>query len=136
MKNKLNWLEATLLVAPLVALLLVWNDLPARVPIHWNLRGEINGWGSKASLLLIPLTNIGIIVLLHILPRFDPKLGRTAGGQGRMQSVLGLIRVALAGFFAVFSWMLLAAALGHPVAGRIAPEQARALAARLEAATR
>ncbi|MFZ1220865.1 MAG: SdpI family protein [Chthoniobacterales bacterium] len=121
MRNKLNWLEAVLLIAPLVALLMVWNNLPARVPIHWNLRGEIDGWGSKASLLLIPLTNIGIIVLLHILPWFDPKLGRTAGGQGRMQSGLGIIRLALAGFFGVFFWMLIAAALGHPVAGRIVP---------------
>ena len=122
MKNKLNWLEGALLAAPLIALLVLWNDLPARVPIHWNLRGEIDGWSSKPFLLLLPLLSLGIIVLLHILPRFDPKLGRAAGGQGRMQSVLGILRFALVAFFGAIFWMQLAAALGHSVAaGRIVP---------------
>ncbi|MEY2548797.1 MAG: hypothetical protein QOD64_1379 [Verrucomicrobiota bacterium] len=122
MKNKLNWLEAALLVAPLIALLALWNDLPARVPIHWNVRGQIDGWSSKTFMLLLPLLSLGIILLLHILPRFDPKLGRAAGGQGRMQSVLGILRLALAAFFGVMFWMQLAAALGHSVAaGRIVP---------------
>jgi uncharacterized membrane protein len=122
MKNKLNWLEAALLVAPLIALLVFWNDLPARVPMHWNLRGEIDGWASKRFILFMPLFSLGIIGLLHILPRFDPKLGRAAGGPGRMQSVLGILRLALAAFWGVIFWMQLAAALGHSVAaGRIVP---------------
>jgi uncharacterized membrane protein len=122
MKNKLNWLEAALLVAPLVALLAFWNHLPARVPIHWNLRGEIDGWSSKTFILLLPLMSLGIILLLHILPRFDPKLGHAAGGQGRMQSVLGILRLVLATFFGVIFWMQLAAALGRSVAvARIVP---------------
>jgi uncharacterized membrane protein len=122
MKNKLNWLEAALLVAPLIALLAFWNHLPARVPIHWNLRGEIDGWSSKTFILLLPLISLGIILLLHILPRFDPKLGHAGGGQGRMQSVLGILRLALATFFGVIFWMQLAASLGHSVAvGRIVP---------------
>jgi uncharacterized membrane protein len=39
-----------------------------------------------------------------------------------MQSVLGILRLALAAFFGVIFWMLLAAALGHSVAaGRVVP---------------
>jgi uncharacterized membrane protein len=123
MKNKLNWLEAALLVAPLVALVLLWNDLPARVPIHWNLRGQIDGWASKPfGMLVMPLMSLGIIALLHVLPRFDPKLQRSGGAHGRMQTVLGILRLALAAFFAALFWMLIAAALGHTVAaGRIVP---------------
>ncbi len=34
MKNKLAWLEVGLLIAPFVALVVLWNQLPARVPIH------------------------------------------------------------------------------------------------------
>ena len=47
MKTKLDWLEVALLTAPLVALAIYWNDLPGRVPIHWDLRGQINGWATK-----------------------------------------------------------------------------------------
>lgn len=123
MKNKLNWLEAALLVAPLFVLVMVWDDLPARVPIHWNLQGQIDGWASKPfGMLVMPLTSLVIIALLHILPRFDPKLRRTTGAHGRMESVLGILRLALAAFFVALFSMQVAAALGHPVAsGRIVP---------------
>src|SRR5207237_8539015 len=100
MKNKLNWLEAALLVAPLPVLVTLWHESPARVPIHWNLRGQIDGWASKPfGLLVMPLASLGIIALLHVLPRFDPKLERSGGAHGRMQSVLGILRLALAAFF-------------------------------------
>lgn len=123
MKNKLNWLEAVLLVAPLLALVTLWNQLPARVPIHWNLHGQIDGWASKPfGMLVLPLISLGIIALLHVLPRFDPKLQRSGNAQGRMQSVLGILRLAYAAFFATLFSMQVAAALGHPVAvGRIVP---------------
>ena len=123
MKNKLNWLEALLLVAPLVVAAMLWNDLPARVHVHWNLRGEINGWASKpVALLGMPLINIAIIALLHVLPRFDPKLRRSGGIPGRMGRVLAIVRIALAAFFAAIFGMQIAATLGRPLpADRIVP---------------
>jgi uncharacterized membrane protein len=123
MKNKLTWLEIILLVAPVPVLVIFWNDLPARVPIHWNFRGQIDGWTSKPfGMLFLPLMNVVIIALLHVLPRLDPKLRRSGGAQGRMQAVLGILRLAVAAFFVVLFWMQVAAALGHPVrAPRIVP---------------
>src|SRR5688572_12891468 len=122
MKNKLIWFEALLLLAPLVALLALWNDFPERVPIHWNLKGEIDGWSSKPFLFLLPLTSVLTVALLHVLPRFDPKLRRNSDGSGRMHSVLGILRLALAAFFAAIFWMQAAAAQGRPVAAdRIVP---------------
>jgi len=123
MKNKLNWLEVILLVTPVPILVIFWNDLPARVPIHWNLHGKIDGWTSKPfGILFIPLMSVAIIALLHVLPRLDPKLRRSAGNQGRMKTVLGILRLALAAFFVVLFGMQVEAALGHPVrAARIVP---------------
>src|SRR5688500_13024957 len=105
MKNKLIWLEALLLLAPLIALLALWGDFPERVPIHWNVRGQIDDWSSKTFLFLLPLTSVLTIALLHVLPRFDPKLRRSPEGLGRMQSVLGILRLALAAFFAAIFWI-------------------------------
>ena len=122
MKHKLIWLEALLLVAPPVALLALWNDLPERVPTHWNLQGQIDGWSSKPFMFLLPLTSFLTIALLHFLPRFDPKLRRSSDGPGRMPSALAILRLALAAFFAGLFWMQAAAALGRPVAAdRIVP---------------
>jgi uncharacterized membrane protein len=123
MKNKLTWLEAALLIAPFVALAALWNQLPSRVPMHWNLRGEIDGWSSKPfGMLGMPIISVAVIALLHFLPRLDPKLRSNAGNEGRMKSALAILRVALAAFFAAIFCVQIAAALGHPVpAGRIVP---------------
>jgi uncharacterized membrane protein len=121
MKNKLNWVEGALVLAPFLALLTLWKDLPDRVPVHWNLHGQIDGWSSKPSLFVMPLFSLGIIALLHFLPRIDPKL-RRGGEQGRMQHALAILRLALAAFFAVIFFMVCTASLGHPVpASRIMP---------------
>jgi uncharacterized membrane protein len=115
MKNKLNWLEGVLLLAPMVAPIVLWKELPERIPTHWNLHGQIDGWGSKPLLFLLPVVSVVTIVLLHGLPWIDPKLRRTGGGQGRMQNVLRILRLTLAAFFAAIFAMQCTAALGHAV---------------------
>jgi len=113
MKNKLLWLEVALLLTPLVAVATLWNELPERIPIHWNLAGQINGWGSKFSLFVMPVANLVIVALLHFLPSIDPKLRHSVGGPGRMQHALQILRLALVTFFGAIFASQMAATLGH-----------------------
>lgn len=118
MKSKLNWLEVVLLAAPFVALAIYWNELPERVPIHWNLRGEINGWASKEfGLLSLPLLSLGTIVLLHILPWFDPKLRKNPAEESRMSAVLPILRIVSLLLFDTIFFVQIATSLGRNVAG-------------------
>ncbi len=118
MKSKLNWLEAALLVAPFLALAFYWNDLPARVPTHWNLRGEIDGWSSKTpGVFLIPLINLGMVALLRALPWLDPKLRRSADAQGRMLPTLRVIRLALLALLDAIFYVQIAVSLGRNING-------------------
>ena len=121
MKTKLPWLENALLAAPFLVLAAFWTQLPARVPIHWNLQGEINGWASKPfGLLLLPLMSLAINTLLRFLPRLDPKLRGKLDKEDRMSTVLQIIRLALAGFCGAVFYAQMMAACGRPVAmGRI-----------------
>ena len=120
MKTKLNWLEVLLLAAPLIALAIYWNELPARVPIL-NFRGQIDGWANKTTgMLRIPLTALGMTVLLHVLPRFDPKLRRTPNEETRMPLVLPIVRIALLLLLATIFFVQIATSLGNDVPdGRI-----------------
>jgi uncharacterized membrane protein len=44
------------------------------IPTHWNLKGEVDGYGSKAlSTVLMPATMLGMIVLFWFLPALSPK---------------------------------------------------------------
>ncbi len=118
MKTKLNWLEIMLLAAPLVALAIYWNDLSARVPIRWDLRGQINGWANKTpGMFVFPLTALALTALLHILPWFDPKLRRRSGGEGLMPTVLPIVRIASLLLLDTIFFVQMATSLGHHIAG-------------------
>ncbi len=116
MKNKLAWLEVGLLIAPFVALVVLWNQLPARVPIHWNLRGEIDGWAPKAiGLVITPVIALLAVALLHVLSWLDPKLRRNLDRTDRMHKVLQIVSVVFAAFFAAIFAVQIAAALDRTV---------------------
>ena len=122
MKLKLTWIEIVLLAAPFASLAFFWNTLPARIPIHWNLHGEIDGWASKEfGLLPLPFLNMFLTGLLRFLPQLDPKL-RRGGEQGRMPATVGKIRLALQVFLNLVFFLQIAASLGHDlVSGRFIP---------------
>ncbi len=44
---KLLLVTSIIILLPIVAGVVLWNQLPEQVPIHWNANGEIDGWSSK-----------------------------------------------------------------------------------------
>ena len=59
---------------PILYLGFVWNSLPENVPLHWNLNGEIDNWGSKYTLIgLVFLMPILTYILMLVIPKIDPK---------------------------------------------------------------
>jgi uncharacterized membrane protein len=117
MKNKLAWLEAALVAAPFIALIVFWNQIPEPVPIHWNIRGEIDGWASKATgMLLLPLIGLGTVVLCRVVAWLDPKLRQNLTKTDRMNKILPILRVAFAAFFDAIFAVQLVVALGYKIA--------------------
>lgn len=45
---------------------------PERVPIHWNTLGEVDRWGSKYELLLVPVIQLLAVGLMQVWPALDP----------------------------------------------------------------
>lgn len=58
--------------------LITWLNLPEleRYPIHWNARGEADGFASRNAvfwvLMIIPITQIFITMLLWFIPNIEP----------------------------------------------------------------
>ncbi len=118
MKTKADWLEALLVTGPFLALVIFWRELPGKVPMHWNLSGEVDRWSpAMPGMLLLPIVSLVTVALCRLLPQFEPKLRRTAGPAGRMPNALQVLRISLAAFFALIFALQLAAALGHDVSG-------------------
>lgn len=71
-KKELPTLGIALL--PILYLGSIWNSLPELVPIHWNLEGEIDNWGSKYTLIgLVFLMPILTYIIILVVPNIDPK---------------------------------------------------------------
>jgi uncharacterized membrane protein len=118
MKNTLAWLEGVLLIAPFAALVVLWNQIPARVPIHWNIRGEIDGSAPKTiGLLITPIIALLAVALCHVASWLDPKLGRNLEKSDRMNKVLQILPLAFTGFFDAVFAVQLAVAFGLEISG-------------------
>jgi len=86
---------------PFVYLACLWNNLPEKVPTHWNLKGEIDDWGSKYSLIgIVFLLPVFTYVLMLAIPKIDPKkrLDLMAGKYYQIKFVLVLFMSVLALF--------------------------------------
>lgn len=76
-----------------------YKSLPDRVPIHWNLRGEANGYGNKLfGAFGLPLINLGMYLLFLILPYIDPKGKNYDGFKSTYQYLKYLLVIFLFGF--------------------------------------
>lgn len=74
MKLKKEFPLITIVTLPFIYLAYIWNQLPEKIPIHWNFKGQIDRFGDKAELLLIPiLLPLLTYVLFLVIPKIDPK---------------------------------------------------------------
>jgi len=63
-----------MILLPIVAGVILWNQLPERIPSHWNASGEIDGWSSKAFAVFgIPGIMLGAQWLCMLGTAADPK---------------------------------------------------------------
>jgi uncharacterized membrane protein len=107
-----EWAPLSILAAMLAAAAWVWPQVPERMPVHWNLQGEIDRYGGRfEGVLLLPLVAVGIYLLLLVLPRFDP--GRE--NYAHFRKAYSTIRIALLAFLAALYAATLTSALGHAV---------------------
>jgi uncharacterized membrane protein len=54
-----------------------YDQLPERVPVHWNIHNEPDGWTERANawhyLILMPAVMVGMILLTLAIPWLSPK---------------------------------------------------------------
>ncbi|WP_340075767.1 SdpI family protein [Leptobacterium sp. I13] len=92
-------------IIPLGYLAIMWKHLPERVPLHWNIKGEIDRWGDKSELIMVVcLITALIYLLLYFVPKIDPKkkLGQMGSKFYHLRFIFQLIMSALA-IFIIYS---------------------------------
>ena len=95
----------TVVALPFIYLAYIWNKLPEKVPIHWNIKGEIDRFGNKSELLLIPiLLPLLIYIILLIIPKIDPKNRiRKMGNKYQQMKILLTTFMSILALFIIYS---------------------------------
>lgn len=108
MKNGKVPLLAVLLIIciPFIYLGFIYGSLPPTVPLHFDLQGKPDGYGSKTQFLIfsgiLPAVSFGVYLLLTNLEKVDPKKS-AKHGKGSM----GKIALAIVIFFAALNMIIM-----------------------------
>jgi uncharacterized membrane protein len=74
MKLKKELPLIAIVLLPFMYLAYIWNQLPTEVPMHWDIKGEIDRYGDKTELILIPLLlPLLVYIIFLVIPKIDPK---------------------------------------------------------------
>ncbi|KAF2328897.1 SdpI family protein [Flavobacterium ginsenosidimutans] len=94
-----------IVLIPFVYLATIWNSLPEIVPIHWNSKGEIDGWGNKFTLIVMLLMlPVLTYVILSTITKIDPKKRMSLmGGKLYQLKFVMVLFMSILALFIVYS---------------------------------
>jgi uncharacterized membrane protein len=90
----------------------IYPQLPATVPIHWNARGQANGFAPRAwGAFLMPVVMAGVYLLFAVIPRISPR----GFGVERFGRVYQIFQTAILAFLLLMSVLVSWAGTGAKV---------------------
>lgn len=54
-------ISSFLILLPIILDIMIYDRLPDKIPIHWNIHGDVDGWGSPLMLIALPM----FLFILH-----------------------------------------------------------------------
>ncbi len=107
---KKDWYLLLLIASMFIVSIVVYSDLPAKMPLHWNLEGQVDSYTNRFwGAFMMPLINIGVLLMMLVTPLIDPK----KENYKKFGTSYRVIRTILILFFAVLHFVIIAFALGY-----------------------
>ena len=116
----IGFLALALLLCQILLPVWYWDQLPERLPVHYGFNGEADRFGSKMSLLLLPVVGLGIFILLTVVGRNPQAMNLpvrvTDENRERVYRAgiqfIYILRVVTAALFAYLIWGTIQVGLG------------------------
>ncbi len=108
---KKNWFLIGLILISFAGTFLVYTDLPAEIPRHWNAKGEVDAYWAKEYIFFTAILPLLIYVMMLLLPKIDPKK-RSYEMHKKAYSITVL---GLTLFMIGIHWVSIYASLGNPI---------------------
>ena len=114
----LDWLSLLGVGVGIALTIWGWLTLPATIPTHFDFAGNPNAYGSKATLLLLPIISTCVAALLALLTRFPhmynypwPITLENASRQYLLaRKFLRIVMLEIVWMFAGLQWLIIQAA--------------------------
>lgn len=112
----LEVLTVCMLVGMIVTIVSMWSGVPDKVPMHYNIRGEVDRWGDKSELIAEPVIAIALyagLTAVSFFPRiwnvpFSITEKNVESIYGVTQTLLISIKLIVAATFWYLVWTALA----------------------------
>lgn len=109
---KTEVLPILLLVIAVLASFYFYAHFPERVPIHWNMAGEVDNYGTRATgAFLFPGILVGMYLLFLFIPYIDPKKARYV----QFRKVYHIFKAFMIFFMAAIYFIASLNALGYNI---------------------
>jgi uncharacterized membrane protein len=117
-KDKIDW---TLDIIAMIALLFIWiysiihfYKLPERIPTHFNIKGEIDDYGTKYTLWILPLITTFLFVLFRALYNYPHKFNYIVNitienAEKQYRLALRIMRIILMNLSLLFGYIVVKA---------------------------
>jgi immunity protein, SdpI family len=90
----------------------LYTSLPEYIPIHWNIRGEVDSYMRKPwGVLILPAMTVFTYMVMKVIPVISPKGYRT----DRFAYVVNVFQVTLVGFMSIVAVLVMLEAYGLDV---------------------
>lgn len=123
-RTPMNTVFDVLAIAGIVVMFIViiqsFSALPDRVPVHFNIAGKADGWGSKYTFWIFPILGLIMYIVLTVVSRFPhtynylwPITEQNAAQQYRLATdLMSRLKVIVIGLYTYLECLGIRVALG------------------------
>ncbi len=108
--KKFNLLYIPIAVS-VIGTILLYSQLPDKIPMHWDLSGQIDSWRPRYFIFFTALLPALFVVLLKVIPSIDPK----SENYSKHGKAYGIVSVVVIVFLLGMHWITLIYSLGFPL---------------------
>lgn len=110
--SRLNLISLGLVAAAFAVTAAVYGRLPDRMPSHWNLAGQVDGYAAKPwGPFLMPLVMAALHLLFVVIRRASPKGFRVDA----FEKAVAIVEAATLAFLLTIGVVMLLVGLGEPL---------------------
>jgi hypothetical protein len=114
----LNVLSFLLIAGNILYILWKWSILPEQIPVHFNAVGEVDGWGNRGMIWLLPAITLFLWISMTVLEKYPHVynyLNLTAENAERQYKnariMLNVLKAEITAFFVYLDWQSIQVAL-------------------------